>query len=72
MREGEADRGMLVKYLLSSLKDELNEREKQLKKIASRIDELKAEYRCILGPEDQNTYEMMKLKINEWWNQDLE
>jgi len=72
LREGEPDKGMLVKDLLSALKNDLDRCEKELKTIASRIDELKAEYKCILGPEDHNIYEMMKLKINELWSQGFE
>jgi hypothetical protein len=72
LREGQPDKGMLVKDLLSALKNDLDRCEKELKTIASRIDELKAEYKCILGPEDHNIYEMMKLKINELWSQGFE
>ncbi|KAF9671721.1 hypothetical protein SADUNF_Sadunf12G0077000 [Salix dunnii] len=72
LREGEPDEGVLVKDLLSALKDDLDRCEKELKTIASRIDEVKEEYKCILGAEDQFIYEMIKFKINELWNQEFE
>ncbi|KAG6754212.1 hypothetical protein POTOM_042226 [Populus tomentosa] len=72
LREGEPDKRVLVKDLLFALKNDLDRCEKELKTIASRIDELKAEYKCILGPEDHNIYEKMKLKINELWSQGFE
>ncbi|CAK7324430.1 unnamed protein product [Dovyalis caffra] len=65
----EPDQELFVKDLLSLLKDDLKECEKELESIASRVDELKAEYGCILGPKDQKyIYEVIKLKINELWN----
>ncbi|KAJ6418073.1 hypothetical protein OIU84_001457 [Salix udensis] len=72
LREGEPDQGVIVKDLLSVLKDDLDRCGKELKTIASRIDEVKAEYKCILGAEDHFIYEMMKFKINELWNQEFE
>ncbi|KAJ6672227.1 hypothetical protein OIU85_013564 [Salix viminalis] len=72
LREGEPDQGVSVKDLLSALKDDLDRCGKELKTIASRIDEVKAEYKCILGAEDHFIYEMMKFKINELWNQEFE
>ncbi|KAJ6764234.1 hypothetical protein OIU74_023168 [Salix koriyanagi] len=68
----EGEQGVSVKDLLSALKDDLDRCGKELKTIASRIDEVKAEYKCILGAEDHFIYEIMKFKINELWNQEFE
>ncbi|CAK7324428.1 unnamed protein product [Dovyalis caffra] len=66
--QGESDTKMSLKYLSSSLESDLKECERELNKIESRMNELKALCGCNLRADDLNMDLKIELKINELWD----
>lgn len=65
-RQGESDTEKSLKDLTNLLEADLKECEKELNKIESRLNELKA--LCGVEPDDLNIYPKRELKMNELWD----